>query len=129
MTMRTGTLLGLLLAAASLTGCGDTTDEPEVINEETGMRDYPAFEGIDPYTHGYFIELEGTGLADSQGKERLYNLGINVCQRLDAGQTVEQQLADDAGLGDQMGSIVGAAVTHLCPQHSEAVENYLATRD
>lgn len=121
-----------LIALALMAACSDTNDEPpvEAVNEETGreFRDYPDFSQVDPDTSGFFIELEDTNLAETQGEQRLYNLGINVCQRLDAGQTIEEQMTDAAGLGEQWGQVVGAAVTFLCPQHRDAVEDYLANQ-
>lgn len=122
----------LLTALALIVACSDTNDEPpvEAVDEETGQefRDYPDFSDVDPYTSGYFIALEGTGLAASQGEERLYNLGVNICQRLDADQTVEEQFTDQAppNLGDEWGAVIGAAVSDLCPQHSDALETFMA---
>lgn len=90
---------------------------------------YKPFDEVDPLTSIYFITLESTGLAEAQGEERLYNLGLGVCRNLDGGNTIEQELAGlttDARLspGDA-GALVGAAVTDLCPHHGPAVERYL----
>jgi hypothetical protein len=87
----------------------------------------PPFEEVDPFTSPYFIALEGTGLAESQGEMRLYNLGVNTCRLLDAGRTVESEvtaLAEESNLGDEAGSLVGAAVLHLCPQHEAAARAF-----
>lgn len=130
-------LILVAMAATSALACSSDDDDSATTNTTaeattttaappTAPPTYPAFADVDPFTSEYFISLEDTGLAASQGEERLYNLGINVCQRFDSGQTVEQQLADDAGLGDDWGSIVGAAVSGICPQHQQLVEDYLA---
>lgn len=116
-------ILATLLTIAA--ACSDNSSEAEdSSSSEPG--EYQAFENVDTHTSPYFIELEDTGLIEDQGEQRLYNLGINVCTRLDAGQTVEENMADDAGLGDSWGSVVGAAVADLCPHHGDAVEAYLA---
>lgn len=127
--MRCWALVLLLMTAA----CSDVSDEPpvEAVDEETGreFRDYPEFSDVDPHTSYYFIALEDSGLASTQGEERLYNLGINVCQRLDAGQTIEEQFADPAPrFGNEWGTVIGAAVTDLCPQHGDAMEQFLANQ-
>lgn len=130
----TAAVCGLLLLACSGDDQNDaaadetpteTTTPPTTAAPEAPPQ-YPPFDEIDPHTSLFFVTLEGTGLVESQGEQRLYGLGVNVCQRLDAGQSIEEQLADDAGLGDDMGSIVGAAVTDMCPQHGQLVEDYLA---
>lgn len=90
---------------------------------------YKPFDQVEPATSLYFITLEATTLARTQGEERLYNLGLGVCRNLDGGNTIEQELAGlttDARLtpGDA-GALVGAAVTDMCPQHGPTVEQYL----
>lgn len=91
---------------------------------------YPPFADVDPYLSLYFITLERTTLADDQGDERLYNLGLGVCRNLDRGNGIEQELAglvDDARLtASDAGALVGAAVADLCPHHGPTVEQYLA---
>ena len=90
---------------------------------------YPAFTAVDPHTHRYFIALEGTGLAEGQGEERLWGLGMGVCRNLDDGGSVAGEvegLAVDAGLGDAAGSVVASAVSGICEQHLPAVEAWVA---
>lgn len=91
---------------------------------------YKPFEQVDPRTSLYFITLEETDLAQTQGQERLYNLGLGVCRNLDRDHTIEQELTgliDDARLTpDDAGALVGAAVTDMCPQHGPTIERYLA---
>lgn len=87
------------------------------------------FSEVDQRTSPYFIALEGTGLVESQGAERVYNLGVNACSKLDQGSSVKSEvegLAVEAKLGDVAGSLVGAAVGHLCPQHRPAAEDYVS---
>lgn len=91
---------------------------------------YTPWADVDPYTSVYFIELEDTTLAAEQGQQRLYGLGVGVCQHLDLGRGIAEELTgliDDARLtpGDA-GQIVGAAVSDLCPHHGALVEQYLA---
>src|SRR5687768_16705577 len=133
----TAAVCGLLLLGVACSGSddgneasADTTSPPPVETTappetQPEVPQYPPFSDVDPYTSLFFVTLEGSGLVESQGEERLYNLGLNVCERLDAGQSIEEQLADDAGLGDNMGLVVGAAVTDMCPQHGELVEDFL----
>ncbi len=92
---------------------------------------YKPFDQVEPFTSLYFITLEKTGLAEAQGEQRLYNLGVGVCRNLDRGNTIDQELAGligDARLNDgDAGALVGAAVTGICPYHGPAVEEYLAS--
>ncbi len=102
---------------------------PPPVAAPPGVSTPPPFSEVDPYTSPYFIALEGTGLVESQGAERLYNLGVNTCRLLDAGRTVGSEveaLAVESNLGDTAGSLVGAAVLHLCPQHEQAARDYAA---
>lgn len=93
--------------------------------------EYTPFDQVDPYLSLYFIILEDTTLAASQGEERLYNLGLGVCRNLDGGNSIGEELAglvDDARLTQgEAGSLVGAAVTDLCPHHGGLVKEHLAT--
>lgn len=107
-------LSALAAAGLALAGCGSS--EPP-----------PPFSQVDPYTSGYFISLEGTGLAQDQGQERLYNLGVNACAHLDKGDSVSseiQALTTDANLGPAAANLVAAAVTELCPQHTDALKAF-----
>jgi hypothetical protein len=114
-----------VIAASSivfLAGCGGNDD-----NEASDSApEYPPFSEVDPETSLFFIELEDTDLVETQGEERLYNLGIDVCEGFDADRTVEQILADDASLGDVWGQVVALAVTDLCPQYGDEVDKYVA---
>ena len=97
---------------------------------EPAAPDYQPFAEVDPYLSEYFIILERTTLAATQGEERLYNLGLGVCRNLDGGNTIDDEirgLVDDARLTpDDAGSLIGAAVTDMCPHHGGLVEDYLA---
>lgn len=110
-------------AAEETTAAPVETTAPPVI-------EYPPFDQVDPYLSLYFVTLEDTTLAAAQGEERLYNLGLGVCRNLDRGNTIDQELAglvDDARLaGGDAASLVGAAVSDLCPHHGQLVEDYLA---
>jgi hypothetical protein len=115
-------LLPVLLVLAT-TGCAATSAG---FSAATGA--VPPFSDVTPRTNTYLIALEGTGLARTQGEERLYNLGRNACSALDKGRTVESQvtaLATEARLGREAGSVVGAAVAHMCPQHTDAAKAYV----
>lgn len=88
----------------------------------------PPFSEVDPYTSPYFITLEGTGLVESQGAERVYSLGVNACSKFDQGRTIASEvdgLTTEARLGVEAGSLVGSAVLHLCPQHQQAARDYV----
>lgn len=113
------------LVLGGIVGCGGGAPSAPAIPAGP-----PPFSEVDPYTSPYFITLEGTGLVESQGAERLYNLGVNTCSRLDSGRSVADEIAfvSDSNLGDEAGSVVGAAVAHLCPQHEPAVREYLDNR-
>lgn len=141
----------VIAAVAALAGCGtdspdpvagaatttqaavapvDATTAPAVVSTEPAVVEYTPFEQVDPHLSEYFIALEATTLAADQGEERLYNLGLGVCRNLDGGTTIDQELSgliNDARLADSdAGSLVGAAVSDMCPQHGQLVEAYLA---
>ncbi len=89
---------------------------------------YKPFDQVEPFTSPYFITLEPTGLAERLGEPLLYELGLKVCRNLDSGATIADELAHVESLDiEESGTVVGAAVTDMCPQHGPAVEQYLAT--
>lgn len=106
----------VLLAALSVAGCSADSGPP------------PPFSEVDPYTSGYFIALDDTGLAASQGEERLYNLGVNSCSFFDRGDTFAREwaaLAVESNLGiEPAGRLIVSAVQNLCPQHEDALEEF-----
>jgi hypothetical protein len=143
--MRRTTAITVVLLALTACAADDSTDPlaavetaeatTEVVEQvttattepvTTAAPTYPAFTDIDPYTSEYFIALEGTDLATTLGEALLFEAGVNVCRDLDAGSSIGQELDNLGHLGDDSGSIVGAAVTDFCPHHGQLVEDYLA---
>lgn len=126
-------LIGIAAAVSPTEPATTTTAPPTTTSPPSTTAPpptYKPFEQVDPRTSLYFITLEETDLAQTQGQERLYNLGLGVCRNLDRQHTIEQELTgliDDARLTpDDAGALVGAAVTDMCPQHGPTVERYLA---
>lgn len=103
-----------------------TSDEPDDFPSAAATEpEYPPFEGVDTYTSSYFIALEDTTLAETMGEERLYRLGVRTCERFDSGVSVDEEMRDLDAMGDDAGSMLGAAVGFLCPQHEEAAQEWV----
>lgn len=62
--------------------------------------------------------------------ENLINIGIAVCEELDAGVPVDRQLMDlyvtaidvDYDLGDDVGFVMRYIVRYICPEHFDQIE-------
>lgn len=110
----------IALGALALTGCSGAPEPSEA---------YPPFSEVDPYTSEFFIALEDTSLVESQGEERLYNLGLNSCRFLDRGDTIAREwaaLAVESNLGlDPAGRLIVASVQDLCPQHEDSLRQFV----
>ncbi len=107
---------------------GVDVQPPPPVAAPPGVSTPPPFSEVDPYTSPYFIALEGTGLVESQGAERLYNLGVNTCAAVDGGDTLIEQwavLIAESRLGEASGNVLTASVSYLCPQHEDALQRLI----
>lgn len=86
------------------------------------------FAEVDQRTSPFFIALEDTSLVESQGAERVYNLGLNACSAFDRGETVAKRWASLAAESrlpvGEAGDLLVASVQHLCPQHRPAMQAF-----
>ncbi len=109
----------------ALGACGGQ-DDPETAGttqetpEEPTVVTYEPFKDLSrPELEAYFIELEDTPLAERLGPERLYAIGVEFCEALDADVDVEAAFA-----GIEVAHpvrIVDSASDFICDQHRDLV--------
>lgn len=131
-------LVALVAVGGALYGYSAATDDVEVdtdrlADELAGAdtasasdgQDYPLFDHVDVATSPYFAQVEPTGAVEELDELGVYRAGVTACRRLDDGWAVRELLANGVEVyGDRVdyGTLVGAAVNHLCPHHHTTVE-------
>lgn len=153
-------IIPVALAAIILASCGssesadavsaDSAETTEVVQETTTTSTTTTTEAPTPSTrptlppepeepamNGYQPDVYIDILRDNvpywyynYSDENLVNIGIAVCEELDAGVSVDRQLITlyntavdvDYGLGDDVGFVMRYIVRYICPEHYGQIE-------
>ena len=139
--MKTSNLLKLGAVLFSglfvLSACGSADAEPQVTVTET-VAPTPDAEPYEPeltLEDLYLLNVRtwGNPLIDSASDSELLDLGYTICEVFDTGNSLEdvlEFLIYDAGYNssdeqEMIGLTIGAAVTSLCEQHYDMVNNFV----
>ena len=122
-------LIALSLIAVSLSACGTKTIIREVASTTT---DAPYVSPVtNKYDDYYTHVLNNSGKANSMAKSEIIEFGDVVCEALDKGRTVAwivsflEDYADSTSDNEFFASIIFGAVTYICAEHQEKLQNYL----
>ena len=102
-----------------------STRPPASFNPPAGYQEVP--NDYDPEAYDTAIWADANEFWWEFTKEQLLNMGLVICQEFDAGSTLDQVTAELVDIltrnnllaySGAVGTMVGAALVYLCPEHS-----------
>lgn len=122
----------LLISCALTVACStddgaSATQEPTTTAAPTTTEaeGYPTFDDVDTNTNPYFISLEDKDL-DNSAEALVWDTGVTVCENLDTGATIQDELDRLADLEwTAAPSIVASAALYICDDHEQAARDYV----